>query len=138
MRKKSIAVYSVMQNEKTFKIVNIVCIVAMLMAMVMVSAFAEDGDATGNAIQAGVLTGTAKVYGIITAVVRAIATLAFVAAALNGIFGGDKGMEKAKKAMLTTLVVMALVWLGPLIVDQFSSWFSNAGTGTVFSTTGVG
>lgn len=84
---------------------------------------------TSGAIEKGIKTGTLQLYNLITAVTVPVAALVFVWSAFKVFTGGEKGMEQAKKTMLITVVVIALVYIGPLVVEQVAGWFKGTGNG---------
>ncbi|MGM9554805.1 MAG: TrbC/VirB2 family protein [Faecousia sp.] len=123
--------------RRGFAIVLMLVVLTMLMTTF---AFAEDapqatqpgGGGTATTIEEGVKTGMGKVYGIITAVVVPIAVVCLGVGAFQFFFGGERGVEKAKKICLYTLGGVALVYLAPLIVTEVASWFSSNGDAGVF------
>lgn len=122
---------------------TIVLTLVLLTMMMTTFAFAAEEEAaqatqasesgTATTIEQGVKTGMGKVYGIITAVVVPIAVICLGVGAFQFFFGGERGVEKAKKVALYTLGGVALVYLAPLIVTEVASWFSSNGDSGVFS-----
>ena len=68
-----------------------------------------------------------------TAIVLPIGAVAFAWNAFKMLFGGQKGMEEAKRNMLIIVVVVALVWLAPIVIEQVNGWFKDTEVGGVFS-----
>lgn len=114
--------------RRAFAIVLMLIVLTMLLTTV---AFATE-DGTASTIEQGVKTGMGKVYGIITAVVVPVAVVCLGVGAFQFFFGGERGVEKAKKICLYTLGGVALVYLAPLIVTEVASWFSSNGDAGVF------
>ncbi len=104
--------------------VRIFSFAAILTLMFVSVAFADN---TSEAIQDGITDGSKQLYNIMTAVVLPIAAVFFAWNAFKALFGGERGMESAKKNMLTIVIVIALVYLAPLVITQISSWFSSSG-----------
>ena len=125
--------------RRAFAIILMLVVLTMMMTAV---AFAEGEEATkateagesgtASTIEQGVKTGMGKVYGIITAVVVPVAVVCLGVGAFQFFFGGERGVEKAKKICLYTLGGVALVYLAPLIVTEVASWFSSNGDAGVF------
>lgn len=118
--------------QRFVRITGVVLIVAMMMM-----SFAFAAGTASSQIEAGIKGGTKQLYSIMTAVIIPVAAVFFAWNAFKALFGGEKGMEQAKKNMLTIVLVLALVWLAPLIVSEVSSWFdktTGAGAGSsIFS-----
>lgn len=93
---------------------------------------ASDSSAAAATIEQGVKTGMGKVYGIITAIVVPIAAVCLGVGAFQFFFGGERGVEKAKKICLYTLGGVALVYLAPVVVSEIASWFSSTGDAGIF------
>jgi len=113
-------------------------LIAMLCFMVVAFAASPSpapagGGSAITSIQTGVKSGMKEVYNVITAITIPIAAVAFAVQAFIMLFGGQKGMESAKKNMLIIVVVIAIVWLSPAIIEQVNSWFNTNSTGSVFS-----
>ena len=89
-----------------------------------IAAFADKN--TGTAIQDGVSQGANSLWDILKAIVLPIAAVFFAWNAFKAIFGGEHGMEAAKKNMLTIVIVIALVFLAPIAVQQVGQWFDSA------------
>ena len=60
------------------------------------------------------------------AVILPIAALALAWCGFKALFGGQKGMEEAKKYALIIIVVVAIVYLAPIIIEQVGGWFANS------------
>lgn len=112
----------------------IMAVGAILLVVMAVATFAM-ASATGsaNAIQNGVKAGSAQLYGILKTIVIPLGAVVFAWNGLKALFGGERGMEQAKKNMLIIVIVMVIVFFAPLIVQQISGWFSSSGDGGVFS-----
>ena len=102
--------------------------VAMMLSLLMTTAFAtQTGDAAG-AIEQGMKSGLKEVYTILTAVAVPIAVICIGFCAVKIFMGGEKGMEQAKKLAIYTAVGLAVVYLAPAIVTQVAGWFSDNNT----------
>lgn len=117
--------------QKAFVSFGVIMIVALVLAMFPAAA----ATGTTDAIQEGIKSGTGELWKIMTAVVLPIGAVAFAWNAFKMLFGGQRGMEEAKRNMLIIVVVVALVWLAPIIIQQVNGWFSGKqGAGnTVFN-----
>ena len=115
--------------QKAFVALGVIMIVALALAMFPLAG----GTDTGNAIQSGIKNGTHQLWNIMTAIVLPIGAVAFAWNAFKMLFGGQKGMEEAKRNMLIIVVVVALVWLAPIVIEQVNGWFKGTDTGDVFS-----
>ena len=108
---------------------------AASMAVAGISAFADgEGETTaamGN-VESGIKSGLGDLWGLLKGIAVPIAAIAAVFCAFSIITGGEKGMEKAKKIALYLIIGLAVVYLGPLLVQTVASWFSDAGTTNVF------
>ena len=116
--------------QKAFVAFGVIMIVAMALAMFPL---AGGTDTTGTAIQNGIKNGTHQLWNIMTAIVLPIGAVAFAWNAFKMLFGGQKGMEEAKRNMLIIVVVVALVWLAPIVIEQVNGWFKDTEVGGVFS-----
>lgn len=106
-------------------------IATLFMLMVTMGFAADEGDVQG-AIQQGVTEGMSQLYDIMLAILLPVAVVLFAWNAFKVFFGGEKGMESAKKNMLIIVAIVALVYLAPLVVTQIASWFNGQGDGGVF------
>ena len=100
----------------------------MLIAALGVVSFAG-GPGIASTIEGGVKNGMEELYDIMTAVVIPVGAVVLAWCGFQALFGGQRGMETAKKTALTVVVVLAVVWLAPMIINQVSGWFSNGGAG---------
>lgn len=119
-----------MQRGKTNTVaIHVLCVViaaALAFAMVLMV-----GDAAGTAsssITAGVKSGTQQLFDIIKAVVAPIAAVCFAWNALKALFGGERGMEQAKHNVLIIILVLAMVFLAPVVINEVAGWFSGSST----------
>lgn len=104
-------------TQRMARMTGAALIVAVTMMTVTLAATAGD-------IEGGIKAGTQQLYNIMTAVVLPIAAVFFAWNAFKALFGGERGMEQAKKNMLTIVIVLALVYLAPVVVTQVGGWFS--------------
>lgn len=95
-----------------------------------VPAFAADT----NSIVNGVASGLGSAWELLKGIALPIAAIAAVFCAFYIFTGGEKGMEKAKKIGLYLVIGLAIVYLGPVIVEVVSGWFSSSGNTNVFGT----
>ena len=91
--------------------------------MMMVGALATS---PADSIQSGISSGANSAYGVMKAVILPIAALALAWCGFKALFGGQKGMEEAKKYALIIIVVVAIVYLAPIIIEQVGGWFANS------------
>ena len=115
------------KNQRLICFIGILLIAAIL---TMSLAFAAGGTTTTGNIENGIKTGSKQLYNIMTAVILPVGAVFFAWNAFRALFGGERGMEQAKKNMLTVVVVLALVYLAPLIVTQIGGWFSSSSSWT--------
>ena len=54
-----------------------------------------------------------------------IAAICFAWNAFKVLFGGERGMEQAKKNILIIVIVLALVFLAPPIIKEVGGWFGT-------------
>lgn len=106
--------------KRVASVLMICCILSMLFATAV---FATDG--TAETISGSITSGMEKVYSIITAIVVPVAIICAAVAAFQIFLGGEKGMEKAKRIIIYTLLGVAIVYLAPLIVREVGSWFKG-------------
>ena len=117
-------------NKKWVRIATTVLLVA-LMVMMTITCFATGGS-TSDAIVNGVKTGTKAIYTIITAIVAPLAAIVLSATALKALIGDARDIEAMKKKVFLIVIVVAVIWLAPLIIEQVGGWFSSSNTGSVF------
>lgn len=115
------------QTNKATRVICICCTVAMMLAMCMFNVFAE--PTTTSSIAEGITGGAEQLFNIMEAVVIPIGAVCFAWNGFKVLFGGERGMEQAKRNMLIIVIVLALVFLAPLIIKEVSKWF-NGGEGT--------
>lgn len=118
---------------KTQKAIMAVGAVMLVVMAAMTFAMASSTSGSAAAIQDGVKAGSAQLYGILKTIVIPLGAVVFAWNGLKALFGGERGMEQAKKNMLIIVIVMVIVFFAPLIVQQISGWFSSSGDGGVFS-----
>lgn len=126
MNKYLINVYA---DPTKFQRYTLIAGMGLIVLLSLISiAFAAPAASTsvGTAIQDGVKDGTASLYSIMTAIVLPIAAVSLAWNGFKVIFGGERGMETAKKNMLTLVLVLALVYLAPLLIEQVGGWFKGA------------
>jgi len=112
-----------------FLVVSIV--VATVTLMLISGAYATSSS---TAIQEGVKGGTKQMYELLTAIVIPVAVVCFAWNAFKALFGGERGMETAKKNIFTIVMVLALVFLAPIAIEQVASWFETSSSSSgVFS-----
>lgn len=131
LEKRAVCVERLARAEK---ISRIVLTLAVLMTMLTVPAFAASG--AGSQISSAVSNGMKSVYGVITSVIMPIATVVFAFAAAKLLFGGQRAMEQGQGKLLTILLVLAGVYLAPIIIEEVAGWVKNLSTSTGVWTTG--
>ena len=124
-------------SDKGKRIVS-ACMTIFCVMLLTVTALAEgETDVAMNNIEEGVLQGTQRIYRIITSIALPITVVVFAWNLLAAIFGGEKGIDSAKKRLLYCIIILAGIWLAPVIVSQVQSWFSTAGDAGVWSNSGT-
>lgn len=96
-----------------------------LLASTLPTALAAPTGTSDN-ITTSITGGVGNLYGIIKSIVLPIAALVFAFNAFKALFGGEKGMESAKRNMLIIVVIIALVLLAPMIIQTVSGWFTTS------------
>ncbi len=107
----------------------------MAFAAPAASGAAGAAGGAGNEILHGVNGGMQQAYNLVKALVIPIGVLVFAVQAFMMFFGGQRGMETAKKGMLVVVLVVGLVCIAPLILTTVFSWFSSVTDGGAFSGT---
>lgn len=113
------------------RIMTMALMVICVMALTS-SALAATGTA-GTAIQDAVKSGMGEAYEVISAIALPIAGVALAFSAFQFFFNGEKGAQIAKGTIIGIIVGLALAYLGPVIVGQVGTWFSDVGKGGIFS-----
>lgn len=120
---------TILQSKKFHRVARI-CGMMLLMAMMMtLVAFAgnmNNASGAANSIQQGVSNGADSLYSVMKAIILPIAALALAWCGFKAIFGGQKGMEEAKKYALIIVVVIAVVFLAPVVVQEVGGWFASS------------
>lgn len=90
---------------------------------------ASPAFATGaaGAIQDGISSGAKSIYDIITSIVLPIAAVALAICAFKILFGNTRDAESAKNMALKIVIVIAVVYLAPVIISQVGGWFKGKG-----------
>lgn len=106
------------------------CIFATMLVTIIVCssvmcayASGPDDPGTGSAIIAGIENGTDQIMQIITSITKPIAGVCLAIAFFLILFGGERGLEKAKTKALTILLAIAGVCYAIPMVDEVAKWF---------------
>lgn len=102
----------------------VLCMAIVATAALLLVASAAPST-TGSAITNGVKGGAQQLFNLMEAVVIPIGAICFAWNAFKVFFGGERGMEQAKKNILLIVVVLALVFLAPPIVKEVGGWFGS-------------
>ena len=87
-------------------------------------AFACNMFAAGT-LESKIGKGLGDTYKLLISISIPIAIIAAVACGLLILFGGQKGIENAKKFGLGILVALAIVLLAPVVITTVSKWFAG-------------
>lgn len=87
-------------------------IIVFTMQNAPVAALSEDNQKLVNSIYDGL----SKVYSIMAKIVLPIAGVCIAASAFTIWLGGEKGIEKAKRVLLFTVMGIAIVFIAPAVV----------------------
>lgn len=111
------------------RILSLMVALMLIIGCLSMTAFATGGSGavSGAGIGDEIKGGLGEVYDIINTIALPLAALSFVYAALQFFFGGQQGVEKAKKTMIWTIIGIALVYLAPYLVTQIKGWFDGSG-----------
>lgn len=88
-------------------------------------AFAAPND-VGQEIANNIRDAAGGIYGAMKSIGVVVAVLGVAMAAFQLFFGGDKGMEKAKKTLLYTAIGCGILFLAVPIINFFSSLFDKS------------
>ena len=97
------------------------------------SAHADWSATATDGVSTGITSGMEQVFNVMKTIAVPIAAVCLAICGFYIFAGGEKGMEKAKKIGLYTAIGVAIVFLGPLIIETVAGWFSDVGTGNVFN-----
>lgn len=92
------------------------------------AALAADGGAADD-IATQIKNGVAKGYGAMKSIGIVVAAVGVALAAFYLFTGGDKGMEKAKKTLLYTVLGCGILFLAVPIVTFIAGLFESTGNG---------
>lgn len=96
----------------------------------MGGAFAQSGGSgSADAIANAIKTSVAGAYGAMKTVGVVVAAVGVCLSAFFLFTGGDKGMEKAKKTLLYTVIGCGILFLAVPIVNFMSGLFSGQSSG---------
>lgn len=98
-------------------------------------AFAAEESGSGATIETianGIRGGLRQVYQMLGLIVIPVAVVALAYCGFNVIWGGDKGMDKARSTFVHLVIGLVLVFLAPLIISAMAKWFSSSGEYGVF------
>lgn len=90
-----------------------------------IPAFAADAG-TGDAIATKIKTAVGNAYGAMKTIGVVVAACGVALSAFYLFTGGDKGMEKAKKTLLYTVLGCGILFLAVPIVNFMSGLFSTS------------
>ena len=116
------------QSTRAHRVMR-VCGMVLLMAMMMTLVVFAGGNGTSSTItdiSSGIQSGVSEAYNLIKAIVLPIAALCLAWCAIKAIFGGQRGMEEAKKFALIIVCAVAVVLLAPLIIQTVAGWFGGS------------
>ena len=117
-------------QHKFYKLWRVAMVLTMCISMfcaLSCTVFADDG------IVSNIASGMGEMFQILRAIVIPVAVIALVFAGYQVLMGGEKGMETAKKTVVSIIVAVALVMVAPLILEQVAGWFGDASENQVFS-----
>ena len=77
-----------------------------------------------------IASGLGSAWALMKTIGLPIAGIAAVMCAFYIFTGGEKGMEKAKKIGLYLVIGLAVLYLGPWLIETASGWFSESGDAT--------
>lgn len=109
-----------------FALAMMLCI-ALCMVMSIASFAADEVEDGTNNLVTNIKSGLGSAYKTVAALVTPVAVLTLVFAAFKFFYGGERGVETAKKTILYLLFGVLLASLAPLIVITVSSWVDNSG-----------
>lgn len=115
------------ENTKAKRVLRVVSILSMLSVMLFSLAFAATD------IKSGIKTGAGKVWDILKAIVLPLGAVAIAICFLWILFDGERGMEKGKKYLLRVIIVVAVVFLAPLILNEIGGWFPQSNWDSAFT-----
>lgn len=107
------------------RIFLVLCVAVMATAAILMVASAAG---TSTTITTGVKNGAQQLFNLMESVVVPVAAVCFAWNAFKVLFGGERGMEQAKKNILIIVLVLALVFLAPPIVKEVGGWFNSGGS----------
>ena len=90
--------------------------------------FAAPANATDGIVE-GIEKASDNIYGAMKAIGIVVAVIGVALAAFYLFTGGDKGMEKAKKTILYTVIGCGILFLAVPIVNLFIGMFNDSTTG---------
>lgn len=112
-----------------------ICLLLVLSIMMMgtftVTAYADETTTTTDTsgatstITSGVKEICRTVYALLTSIAGPIATVLVAGAAFMVLFGGERGMEKAKNFMIRVVMVFGLLYASGTIVMELQGMFST-------------
>ena len=94
-----------------------------------VPAFAGPTGGTGSDIATAIKTGVGNAYGAMKTIGVVVAACGVALSAFYLFTGGDKGMEKAKKTLLYTVLGCGILFLAVPIVNFMAGLFSSSSSG---------
>ena len=109
-------------SERARRVLRVFSVLAAL-SVTLVSFVSADPT---SEIEKGIRTGTEKIWGIMKAVVLPLGAVAIAVCFLWILFDGERGMEKGKKYMIRVIIVVAIVYLAPLILTEVGGWFAGS------------
>ena len=107
------------------RIFLVLCVAVMATAAILMVASAAG---TSTTITTGVKSGAKQLFNLMEAVVVPVAAVCFAWNAFKVLFGGERGMEQAKKNILIIVLVLGLVFLAPPVVNEVGGWFNSGGS----------
>lgn len=114
--------------QKAFMAFGIMMVVAFALAMF------PSAD-TIDSIQGGINTGMEQAWDLMKAIATPIAAVAFAWNGFKMLFGGQRGMEEAKRNMLIIVAVIGIIYIAPIIITTVQGWFKDIKTDAFKTTT---
>lgn len=109
------------KNKASDKVGAVILALCMALIVVAMPAYADTAKDIADAIREAM----DSVYSAMKNIGVVIAVIGVAASALILFFGGDKGMEKAKKALIYTAIGIGILFLAVPIIQFFVSMYEK-------------
>lgn len=123
MKERMQALAAAMCSPRIDRIMNIAAIALFVLTAMSLDSISF-ADSSAQIIDS-VTKGMGDIYKIIIGIVLPVGAIVFAWNLFKAFFGGERGMEQAKRNILIIIIVIMCVLTAPVIINAVGGWFSG-------------